>query len=470
VRSGEAHSRAGDAAAAKQAFLAAAQPGDEAPPGGEREMAGEVLARAALGYGGTGRFGGIFDPYLLVDETLVGLLDQALGACPCGDEATRARLLGRLAQALYWSDDKERMRALSQEALDIARRTDDPIAIAYALHSRHVALWGPDHVAEVRAAAEEMLQLGESTGDRDIQLKAYTWLIADALETDPIESVDEYVAGYARLAEELHRPYLLGYVDSIRAMRAHLEGRFDDMARLVGAQLGHTEGAYAARAQQAYRWQMRLLRLDLGRIDDELLADLGEVAELYPGPTSTTMLALAYATVHRREEGLARLARLPVEALPSIPRDIMWSATLAMLSRAVIRLGAVAYAGPIYELLEPHADRDCPWGSGLMSFGPISRYLGMLATTLGQPDLALSHLEHAYERCLSLGSPSLAARTKMEMARALQVRRRDGDAARMRALLEEASHSAAEMGMPGLADTTRRMLAEIGAGADEVTV
>ena len=148
----------------------------------------------------------------------------------------------------------------------------------------------------------------------------------------------------------------------------------------------------------------------------------------------------------------------------------MWSSTLAMLARAVSRLGSVEYARPLYDLLLPCADRNCLVGGGFMSFGPISRYLGMLATTFGEPDLALDHLEHALERCADLGSLSLVARTKMEMARALAQRGLQGDAERANALLEEASRSAAEMGMPALTATVGRIFDELGSEATEASV
>ncbi len=460
VRLGEAQTRVGDAAAAKRSFLAAAEHCVD-------EGSSSILARAALGYGGTGKFGGIFDSFQVVNETLVGLLERAIEACPHDEQATRVRLLGRLAQALYWSDDRERMLTLSQEALDSARCIGDPTVIAHALHSRHVALWHPDHLPQIRAAAEEMLALGESEGDRDIQLKAYTWLITDALETDPFEVVDQYVAGYVGLAEELHRPYLLGYADAIRAARAHLEGRFDEMARLMGAQLAHTDGAYARRAKEAHRWQLGLLLLDIGRVDDALIVELSERAARHPGPTFRAMLALAYATVDRRDEAAAELAGLANGDLGSIARDCMWAATLAMLARVVSRLEAVEHARSLYDLLAPYADRNCLWGSGFMILGPISRYLGRLATTFGEPDQALAHLEHALGRCHELGSPPLIARTKVSMARALSRRGLEGDEARARILLAEASRSASEMGMPGLADSCRQVFAEIGPRVSE---
>ena len=255
VRLGEAQTRVGDASAANESFLAAA----ESCVG---ESSHDILARAALGYGGTGKFGAIFDPFGGVNQTLVDLLEHAIDTCPSDGEATRVRLLGWLAQALYWSDDKERVLALSQEALGPARRIGDPTVIAYALHSQHAALWGPDHIPELRAAAEEMLTLGRSLGDQDIELKAHTWLVTDALETDSVEVADEYIAGFTRLAEELHRPYLLGYAKALRATRAHLEGRFDEMIALMDEQLARAEGADASRANEAHSWQMALFLLD----------------------------------------------------------------------------------------------------------------------------------------------------------------------------------------------------------------
>ena len=88
----------------------------------------------------------------------------------------------------------------------------------------------------------------------------------------------------------------------------------------------------------------------------------------------------------------------------------MWAGTLAMLSRVVARLEAVEYARPLYDLLAPYADRNSLWGSGLIVFGPISRFLGMMATILGEPDVALDHLDDALQRSLALGSPPLVAR------------------------------------------------------------
>ena len=57
-----------------------------------------LLARAALGHGGTAVVIAAADP------TAVGLLEEALAAAPAGDPATSARLLARLSVELYYAD------------------------------------------------------------------------------------------------------------------------------------------------------------------------------------------------------------------------------------------------------------------------------------------------------------------------------------------------------------------------------
>ena len=60
------------------------------------------FARAALG------FGGPLADFGLVNEPLIELLEEALGTLDDAELARRARVLGRLADALYWVDPERR--------------------------------------------------------------------------------------------------------------------------------------------------------------------------------------------------------------------------------------------------------------------------------------------------------------------------------------------------------------------------
>src|SRR5207245_6754944 len=109
----DAHWRSGDFERARARY-------GEAAELARRLELPDLLATAALGFGGRMGFGGGRH-----DEQLVTLLEQALAALPDGDGSLRARALGRLAEALAFSD-RERLSELCQQAVTMARRLGDP--------------------------------------------------------------------------------------------------------------------------------------------------------------------------------------------------------------------------------------------------------------------------------------------------------------------------------------------------------
>src|SRR5213078_3501826 len=81
-------------------------------------------------------------PHRASQEALDGLGER--------DPGLRARLLARLAINLYWAPEPERVLALSEEAVTLARQLGDPRDLAAVLRARWIALWRPE-------AAEERL-------------------------------------------------------------------------------------------------------------------------------------------------------------------------------------------------------------------------------------------------------------------------------------------------------------------------
>ena len=155
---GDAQSRAGDDAAAKRAFLDAAELA-------QRRRLPRELARAALGYGGrivSGRG----------DERLVPLLEAGLAGLSDDDVELRARLLARLAGALRDERWRDRRDTLSRQAVELARRTGNPTVLAHALDGRGRVLFAPDTVRERLALGGEMREAAEQTGDSELVAQA----------------------------------------------------------------------------------------------------------------------------------------------------------------------------------------------------------------------------------------------------------------------------------------------------------
>ena len=95
-----------------------------------------LLARAALGHGGVG---------VLVAgarRRVTRPLEEALAALPSTSAALAARLRARLAVELYYPD-RAGAEELSAQAVEDARASGDPAALAAALNARRVALWTP---------------------------------------------------------------------------------------------------------------------------------------------------------------------------------------------------------------------------------------------------------------------------------------------------------------------------------------
>ena len=80
------------------------------------------------------------------DEPLVSLLEEALEKLPPDALGLRARVLGRMAIALYWSTSQERRRVLGEQAIELAERAGDPATLAFALAARHAARWSADNL------------------------------------------------------------------------------------------------------------------------------------------------------------------------------------------------------------------------------------------------------------------------------------------------------------------------------------
>jgi hypothetical protein len=455
---GTGRTRAGDYEAGRAAFHEAAEL--SAATG-----AWETLATAALGYGGGTHFGGVWETFFAVDEELVRLLELAIAACPAGDSRNRVRLLARLAQALYWLPESEETLHLSAEALAMARRMGDTGALASALDARIVALWDPDHLEERRLLAGEMLALAADLDDQEIRLEALCWLIVDALERGSIAALDELIAEHAGIAAQLRQPYHLWFTETLRVMRAHLDGRFDEADELCERAYAHGVRAQQSNAVQVHFMQLLLLRLDQGRAG-ELFDGLG--AQVPPSPSAPAWgaaNALALAGLDLRQDALAQVAALAEHGFASIPRNSVWTTTLACAAGAVGHFDDPVHADELYNLLLPFADRICVPGGPVLCLGPVSRILGMLARAAGRHDEALVHFSDALERARALGSPPYVVRAQLGAAKAHLRRGADGDAASATGLLEQAAVTAAELGMVELLQQIDRLRGPIAHGA-----
>ncbi len=90
-----------------------------------------------------------------VDEVRVAQLERCLDHLDEGDSVERVRMLAALSQELAYAGELNRQLALTDDALAMARRLDDPIASHEALMARSNVVQNVDHLEEMLAVYEE---------------------------------------------------------------------------------------------------------------------------------------------------------------------------------------------------------------------------------------------------------------------------------------------------------------------------
>src|SRR5262249_40166548 len=146
--------------------------------------------------------------------------------------ALRARLRARHALELTFgcTADRAGRDAIAVEALDLARASGDPAALAHALYARQLALG----INELPSLWTETAEVAQRGGETDLALAPLAWKTGEALQIGDMAGFDAAVAAHAALAgTAMHRTSALNQI-VWRGVRAIYDGRFADAEGLVG--------------------------------------------------------------------------------------------------------------------------------------------------------------------------------------------------------------------------------------------
>jgi DNA-binding CsgD family transcriptional regulator len=164
-------------------------------------------------------------------------------------------------------------------------------------------------------------------------------------------------------------------------------------------------------------------------------------------------LAAVLVELGMRDEAQRELTAIAANGLHSL-RTSLWTAALAYLADAASALGDAATAALVYDQLKPLAGQNMMIGHLVACYGAADRYLGMLASTIGDVPLADAHFERALDLNRRMGMSTWLAHTAYEYARHGRAHTgsdpgRHGERDHQ-ALTAEAAALAARIGMPSL--------------------
>ncbi len=302
---GEAQVRSGDRPLAWATFREAAALAAELGDKGS-------LARAAIG--ASRRY---VQPPGVVDEELIALLEQAAEMTADERTVTRVRLLARLCGALYFSDRRDRMAALSAEATEIAAELADPQAIALAAAARRRAYWGPGNLERRLADSTLLLRAAREASDIELTLQGHAWLVVDLLERGDRTGVEVQIDAFTAGAEQLRQPLYLWNAAVWQAMKALLDGRLEEAEPLAAAAVSSGIRSEGVTAPQYYAVQVLYLRREQARMG-ELEDPVREALSTNPERAAVARRPGPAAQRDRAHRGGARRVQ-PARAATGLP-------------------------------------------------------------------------------------------------------------------------------------------------------
>lgn len=422
---GEAQFKAGNLTAARATCLTAAEMA-------RRLDKPELFARAVVAAGrGVSNSG-------VTDHSLVQLLNEAQERLGTPDSPLRAQVLARLGMELYWSE-RERAVALCQQAVEMAKRLDDPHTSIIALWGRHLALRNPDSLEQRLADTREVIEIAERAGERDFALEARFYRIADLLEAGDIAGADveqrEFLTAEAELRDRFKRGLLL------QGMRALVEGRLEESEKL--AQQAFAAGQQSGRplALNSFLVQYGNTLWERGRLGSLEAQLRGFVAKNPLIVFGRCGLQLSLLELGRYDETRTEFEHLAKDEFRLVPRDWNWLPSMFVLAEVCAELGEVEHAETLYRLLAPYASHNAMLGY-VYSYGSVAFALGKLAAVLGRFDDAEAHFEAALRANRTIRATVWFAHTQYELASTLLMRGQGTDRDRARELIKASRHTA----------------------------
>ncbi|MBK5307950.1 MAG: AAA family ATPase [Frankiaceae bacterium] len=382
-----------------------------------------------------------------VDRERMAVLEEALARIGPADTADRARLLGRLASELMFTDDRPLRERLSDEAMTVARNSGDLTALADVLAEGGPANYTPWSVHRADAAMRELLELVPSLGDPYREAIAHLWsYIVAVFVGDDRAASDAQLEAAVRIGKDLGQPTVQWLTTFWRATQAQTEGRSTDALALAEQALAMGQASGQPDAWTWYAGQLTTVYREQGRLGD-LVDAIEQEVTTHPGlPAWQIVFAQALCEVGRTDEArviVHRFVDVPTREL-HLPEDVLWIFSVAALADLCARLDETDALALLYDELLPF--RHLTVHGGVAFYGSAEHHLGAAAAALHRENDAIEHLERAVGAHERLGARFFLGLSHAELAGLLSRRGAPGDAERASTSAQTARALAEETG------------------------
>ncbi|MEU0954793.1 AfsR/SARP family transcriptional regulator [Streptomyces niveus] len=290
-------------------------------------------------------------------------------------DAVRCRLLATVAVETRGSHSSRGPQAASQ-AEAIARRLDDPALLAFALNGAFMQSFTRAGLAPHRAEiGAELVALGARHGLVTYEVLGHLISLQAYGALGDFRSADAHATAADRLAARHELPLVGVFTRWYGALRLAASG---DLAGAGPAYESAAADLPDAGMPGLTHGLLPLALLSLHLADGPRVPARDAVdpaADWGPyRPWITPLAALA--------SGDRPAARTALRALPDPPRDLLYEACCCLEATAALELGDRAVLTRVHERLLPASAELAGAGSGLLTLGPVSRYLTAITAAL----------------------------------------------------------------------------------------
>jgi hypothetical protein len=266
-------------------------------------------------------------------------------------------------------------------------------------------------LAERSANAVEATAVAERLDDPLAHFFACHWRTYTCIEAADVLGARTWATRGREIAERFQQPTALWLSCTDQANLAIIAGEFDRAGALAdeGLKIGRSSEPDAVTCHAAQRAS---IAFESGQLPT-LIPAIEHAVQVTPGvPGFRAVLALAYITADRHDEARDLLAAQTDFA--AVPYDVAWLAVLCIYAQVSAALDEVLPAQRLYELLSPWREQIAFPAFGV--WGPVELYLGSLARTMAENDLAQQHFLAASQAARRAEAPRWQERAARELA------------------------------------------------------
>jgi DNA-binding CsgD family transcriptional regulator/tetratricopeptide (TPR) repeat protein len=410
---------------------------------GERSGRAELVAQAAVVVQGIG--------HPALNRELVRLCHRALAAldhAAADDPGLRSRVESQLACAEVEVGDLAEAARWSEQALERARATVDPLAELDAVRARAGVTSLPGHEHERLALGRRALELADPTGRPLAELWGRIWRFDAAYALGHGAAADAEAVGLEELAARTGLPLVRWHLWRQRAARHAQAGDFE-AARRASLETVPLAEALQDRSGKAmhYAFQLclALVRGDAAELPDDYDNELASAPPLPVVRASWSAVLYLLGRPDEAADAVQGLVRLLGTAA-----DVRTFAMLGYLTDVAIGLGDLDSCVDLRRVVERSAGSTRAYGTGTVYlFGSTRRMLGRLDLAVGEPDVAAAHLREGLAIDERLGARPYVALGRLDLAHAVAAGAEGGDPGRATELARAAAAEARRLDMPG---------------------